>query len=177
MKLLKTLPLMFVLSGCDDPTIITHVDRLSHMSMDSLLVIQHDGAIAVEIHGDPFPGASQHQIAGALRPPAGGPQGIRFRAVGPGDWAPHRNWRIVLHFNPEGPPHSQHDCKRREEAETAPRPDKGYSVNFTICKGEAWQAHGFLQAPEAAQDDLGAFSDHMGQLMLAIFPKNGDPDR
>jgi hypothetical protein len=177
MKFLRALAPILILAACDDPTIITHVDKLSHMRLNDLLTMQDAGAVPVEIHGDPFQGASRGRIAGSMRPPSGGPQGIRFQAVGPGAWAPHRDWRIVLHFNPNGPPNSQQDCKRRTEADTAPRPNTGYSVNFTICKGEAWQAHGFLQAPDTGQDDLEVFSDHMVQLMMAIFAENSDVDR
>ena len=177
MKSLRILVLAGLLTACDEATIITHVDKLSHMSMNSLVTIQGAQGIAVEIHGAPFPGIDDTAIAAAMRPPAGASQGIRFHAVEPGTWSAHDGWRLVLHFNPDGPPHSVHDCKLEAEAKTAGRPAQGYSVNATFCNGADWQAHGFLKAPKAAQDDPGLFADHMVQLMQAIFQENSDPDR
>ncbi len=177
MRYPKALIALALLAACDEATVITHVDKLSHMSMDDLVVMQDAQGIPVEVHGVPFAGVSANQLAAALRPPAGAAQSFRFHAVPPGNGHGTHGWRLVLHFNPQGAPNAVHDCKLTAEAKTASRPEKGYSINASFCKGPDWQAHGYLQAPQATHGDLDGFGNAMTQLMLTIFRENSDPDR
>lgn len=164
------------LAACDEATIITHVDRLSHMTLSDLLTMQGPNGIPVEFHGQPFSTVARADLATALRPPAGTSQSIRFSAVQPGHGGDH-GWRLVLHVNPTGPPNGPADCRRTSEAETDPPQTKGYRVNATFCKGDAWQAHGYLRAPEVEDGDIEAFRNNLQQLMSVIFAENSDPDR
>lgn len=170
---------LLMLTGCDEPTLITHVDRLSHMTQDELFVMQGTQGIPVEFHGRPFQNdVTPAELAGAMRPPGGSAQGVRFHAVAPGSGRGGHGWRLVLHFNPQGgAPNSFHDCKLTSEAVTAGVPVEGFSVNATFCKGSEWQAHGFMKVLEIADGDRDAFARVMKQLFLAILPKHSDPDR
>ena len=170
-----TLITLLALAGCDEPTIITHVDRLSHMSQGDLLTMQGAKGIPVEFHGSPFRDTPATTLANAMRPPSGSAQGVRFAAATPGEG---HNWRLVLHFNPQdGIPNAFHDCKLTSEAQTAGPSAESFSVNATFCKGTEWQAHGFMKVLEIEDGDVEAFSRVMRQLFLSILPKNTDPDR
>ncbi len=163
-----------LLAGCDDPTVITHVGKLSHMRLNNLWTMQDARGLPVEIHGMPFAHVTDAEIAGAIRPPAGSAQEVRFHAVPPGGWQGGNPWRLVLHFNAQGAPNSQTDCRRVAEARTNPPPAGRFTVNASFCDGPDWQAHGFLQALEVEDGDLAAFTDLMQQLMLAIFHEEKD---
>jgi hypothetical protein len=158
-----------LLGGCDDPTVITHVDKLSHMRMNDLWTMQDARGLPVEIHGAPFANVGDREIAGALRPPAGSAQEVRFHAVPPGSWQGGHPWRLVLHFNARGAPNARADCRLLAEAPTDPPPPGSFTVNASFCNGPDWQAHGFLRALEVEDGDMAAFADMMRQLMLAIF--------
>lgn len=169
------IPLLCLLAACDEPTVITHVDKLSHMSQDDLRLMQGPDGIPVEMHGQPFRDATPEELAAALRPPASGPQEIRFHAVAPGTTA---GWRLVLHFNPKGNiPNAVHDCRLGAETETAGILPKGFSVNATFCKGADWQAHGFLRVLETGDTPTETLSRSLRQLFTAMFRKNTDPER
>ncbi|MEM1299193.1 MAG: hypothetical protein AAGH68_07910 [Pseudomonadota bacterium] len=170
---------LLALTGCDEPTVITHVDRLHHMTQDQLVVMQDARGIPVEFHGRPFLNDVPHaELAAAMRPPNGSAQGVRFHAVAPGHSANGHGWRLVLHFNPQDDvPNSFEDCKLSSEANTAGPMTEAFSVNATFCKGTEWQAHGFMRVLKIAKADPDAFARAMKQLFLAILPKNSDPDR
>lgn len=176
MKWMRIIGLAALLAACDEATVISHVDRLSHMTRSDLFRMQDGRGIPVEFHGLPFPGVAPEALSAALRGPTG-TEAVRFYPAAPGGDAPRAGWRLVLHFNPAGPPNAVEDCRRRAPAETRPPQEKGFTVNASFCEGDAWQAHGYLQALEARGDDLGGFTDAMRQLFLAIFPENTDPDR
>lgn len=168
-----------LLAGCDEPTVITHVDRLSHMTLSDLKVIQGPQGIPVEMHGVPFDGAEPARLASALRPPSGGSQEIRFHPAAPGAWQQNgQKWRLVLHFNPEGNvPNAFHDCKLTDTARTASPPDHGFTVNAVFCNATEWQAHGYMKVLKLDPADEAAFTRVMRQLFVAIFQENTDPDR
>ena len=176
MRVLKALVLMLALGSCDEATVITHVDKLSHMQLDDLWAMQSEGGIPVEIHGNPFSGVDKAALAAALRAPAAADK-VRFRHVPIGEHTGNHGWRLVLHFNGLGPPNSQADCRLGAEAQTGPRPDEGFTVNLTFCKGTDWQAHGFLRSLKPRDGDLENFRDVMQQLMVVIFAENADVDR
>jgi hypothetical protein len=174
---MKSLPLLIVsalLAGCDDPTVITHVGKLGHMRLSDLWAMQDARGLPVEMHGAPFAHVTDQEVAAAIRPPGGAAQEVRFHAVPPGSWKGEHAWRLVLHFNPQGPPNAPADCRLPEEARTRPPPGGSFTVNATFCNGADWQAHGYLQALSIEDGDLDAFGDMMGQLMLAIFHEEKD---
>ncbi|MEM7743082.1 MAG: hypothetical protein AAF409_05165 [Pseudomonadota bacterium] len=169
---------VLMLAACDEPTVITHVDKQPHMEMSDLVVMQGPSGIPVEIHGLPWDGADRSALAAAIRPPAGASQGTTFSALPQGGHAGRHGWRLVLHFNPQGGvPRSDHDCKLTSDVKTNAPPDGSYAVNVTFCEGAAWQAHAYLKVLEAEPGDIDAFSAALRQTMLAIFRENSDHDR
>ncbi|MEM6623859.1 MAG: hypothetical protein AAF674_16650 [Pseudomonadota bacterium] len=170
--------LLLVLAGCDEPTVITHVDKLPHLEVSDLVAMQAADGIAVEIHGQPWKGAAPSALAAALRPPAGASQSTRFFALPPGGHATRHGWRIVLHFNPQGDiPRADQDCKRTAPVQTDNLAADGYSVTLTFCEGEQWAAHAFLKLLGSEPGDLEAFSNAIRQTINVIFQENSDPDR
>lgn len=165
---------LLLVGACDDPTVITHVNKLGHMRMNDLWTMQDARGLPVEIHGRPFAHVSDRQIAEAVRPPSGSAQEVRFYAAPPGSWQGGHGWRLVLHFNAQGAPNARADCRRVAEARTNPPQAGSFTVNATFCHGPDWQAHGFLQALEIDEGDLDAFTHMMRQLMLAIFHEEND---
>lgn len=165
---------LLLMAGCDDPTVITHVDKLSHMRVNDLWAMQDARGLPVEIHGSPFANVSDREIAEAIRPPAGSAQEVRFYSVPPGSRQGASPWRLVLHFNAQGAPNAQADCRLVAEAPTAPPPPGRFTVNASFCEGPDWQAHGFLRALEVDDGDMAAFSAMMRQLLLAIFHEEKD---
>lgn len=164
-----------LLAACEEPTVISHVDKRTHMERADLLHMQESDGIPVEFHGRPFEGPGPETLAAAMTPPAGGSQAVRFFAAPPGS---RTGWRLVLHFNPQGGiPNAPHDCRRTSEAQTAGIVDKSFSVNATFCKGDQWQAHGFLRVLDIEDGDTEAFSRTLRQLFSVIFAENTDPDR
>lgn len=164
-----------MLAGCDEPTIITHVDKLPGVSGTDLRAMQDSQGIPVEVHGAPFGGVDAASLAAALRAPAGLGAGIRFYAVAPGSVAGRHATRLVLHFNPAGPPNAQADCRRTAPAATGTAPAQGFSVNASFCRDRSWQAHGFMRVLEIRSGDLDGYSRTMTTLMQAIFRE--EPDR
>lgn len=165
-----------MLTACDDPTIISHVDRRPHMAMSDLWAMQDGRGIPVEIHGSPFRNVTDADLAGALRPPARAGQSTQFYARPVGSWQGGHAWRLVLHFNPRGGPNAYQDCRRSVEADTDEAPAESYSVNLSFCKDNDWQAHGYMRVLDAKAGELEPFSTHMQALMLAIFAENADAD-
>ena len=165
---------LLLLAACDEPTVITHVDKRSHMRLNDLWTIQDARGVPVEVHGAPFAHVSDREIAEAIRPPGGSAQEVRFYATPPGSWQAGHPWRLVLHFNPQGAPNAQADCRRLAEARTNPAPAGRFTVNASFCNGPEWQARGFLQALEVEDGDLAAFAEMMRELMLAIFHEEKD---
>jgi len=174
LPILAALGLAAVLAACDDGTVITHVDKLPHMKETDLVTMQEGGAILVEIHGAPWKGATDDELAPALKPPAGGAQEVRFRAVPPGQWVQGRGHRLVLHFNPIGAPNSVHDCRATAELQTGAPKETGFTVNASFCTQDNWVAHGFLQATKTEAGDWGEYTRVMQNLFLAIFREEKD---
>lgn len=169
------LPLaLLLLAGCDEPTVISHVDKLSHMRLNDLWTMQDARGLPVELHGAPFAHVTDSEIVEAIRPPGGTAQEVRFYAAPPGSWKGGHPWRLVLHFNPQGPPNAPADCRLLEEARTKPPPAGSFAVNATFCEGDAWQARGFLEALKVEDGDLDAFADMMRQLMLTMLHEEKD---
>lgn len=161
-----------LLLGCDDGTIITHVDKLVAIGMSDLIAMQRGGGIRTEIHGTPFEGASPQELATALRPPARASQAIKWRAVPVG--SVQHGYRMILHFNPRGAPNAFRDCKLTEPQQTAPPQETGFTVNMTFCKGDTWEAHGFLQSRKTEAGDFEDYTRVMKALMNNIFTEAGN---
>lgn len=157
-----------LLSACDEPWIITHVDRLSHVSINDLWTAQGSAGIPVEIHGAPFKGIPAKRLAEVLRAPSA-VSSVTFTSVPVGSHSRNHGWRMVMHFNPIGAPNSQVDCKRSSPAQTGSQPTKGYSVNVTFCDGSEWQAHGFMKVLSAKPGDLQTYTQRMQALFSEIF--------
>ena len=168
--------LALLLAGCDDnPTTITHVGKEPHMKLEDLWTMQDPRGIPVEIHGRPFAELTDQTLAEALRGPAGASSGVKFYSRPVGAWMDGHGYRMVLHFNPQGAPHSYYDCRARTEFRTKPPTATGFTVNVSFCKGERSEAHGYLQAPKSPPGDLEEYARVMRVLMKAIFHE--EPDR
>ncbi|MEM7188417.1 MAG: hypothetical protein AAF439_02285 [Pseudomonadota bacterium] len=163
------LALGLILTGCDEPTIISDVDKQPHMKIADFWQMQDTRGIPVEIHGSPFHRVADQALADALRPPAAAGDGIKFYSATPGSWQGGHAWRLVLHFQPQGGPNAPYDCKLVEEARTNERPEQGFTVHATFCKEDIWQAHGFMKALKIEDGNLAAFGDMMQALMAEIF--------
>jgi hypothetical protein len=178
MRLFRLMPLaLLALAGCDDErTIITHTNRVVAISLSDLPALQQGGGVPVEIHGTPFAGVGADELASALKPPPGRSQSTRFRAIPPGHGGPgFHGDRMVLHFNAQGAPNGPQDCARTGEARTGAPRERGFTVMLTFCKGDKWQAMGFLEALDTAPGDIEAYRNAIQQLLLAIFADGTDP--
>lgn len=160
---------MLGLTGCDEPTVISHVDRMPHMVVSDLWTLQDGRGIPVEIHGSPWRRVADNEIAEAMRAPARTGDSISFYSQPVGGWEGGHPWRIVLHFNPRGGPNAFHDCRLVSEAVTDERMENAYSVNLTFCKQDKSQAHGYMQVLSAEPGDFAAWSNHVQNLFGAIF--------
>ena len=165
------------LAGCDEPTVISNVDKLPHMKLDDLWTMQDGRGIPVEIHGAPWRNGTDQALAEAIRPPAGVAKGVKFYSAPVGSWQGGHLWRMVLHFNPSGPANAYQDCKRTNEAVTGDRPETGYSVNVSFCKAEEWQAHAYLQVLKAEESDFEAYGNAMATTLSAIFREDPGDQR
>lgn len=162
-------------AGCDEPTTISHVDRMPDMVLDALWKIQDPRGIPVEIHGSPFHRITDADLVALLAVPAGAPQDITFYVIPAGSAETGYPWRLVLHFNPQGPPNAARDCALTAEARTNALPDGAFTMNAVFCKEKLWQAHGFLEVHEIADGDREAFTRHFQSLISAIF--SAEPNR
>lgn len=166
-----------VVSGCDEPTVISHVDKLPHMKLDDLWTMQDGRGIPVEIHGNIWRNSTDRALAEAIRPPAGVAKGVKFYSAPVGSWQGGHAWRMVMHINPQGPPNAFADCKLTEEAQTAERPETGYSINISFCKKEEWHAHAFLQVLKSEPGEFEPYSNAMATTLSAIFQEDPGDQR
>lgn len=173
-RLSGTLALALFIAACDDGTIITHVDKLSHVGAGDLVVMQEADGLRVEVHGIPWKGATDAELASRLKAPSGQAQEVRFQAVPPGQWVNGRGHRLVLHFNPNGPPNSQHDCRATAEIRTGAPQEVGFTVNATFCTQDKWIAHGYLQATKTEAGDWAEYTRVMEALFLNILAESKD---
>ena len=160
-----------LLSACDEATEVSHVDRLPNMVLDELWKIQDPRGIPVEIHGSPFHRITDADLTAILKVPADAPQDITFYPIPAGSADSGYPWRLILHFNQQGPPNAVRDCALNVEARTNALPEKGFSMNLVICKDKLWQAHGFMKVKEIEDNDRAAFTAHFQSLLSAIFQK------
>jgi len=170
----RILALALPIAACDDGTVITHVDKLSHVSAGDLVVMQEADGLRVEVHGIPWKGATDDELASRLKAPSGQAQEVRFTAVPPGQWVNGRGHRLVLHFNPNGPPNSQHDCRATAEMRTGVPTEVGFTVNATFCTQDQWIAHGYLQATKTEPGDWAEYTRVMEALFLNILAQPKD---
>lgn len=173
-RLSRALALVLPIAACDDGTVISHVDKLGHVSAGDLVVMQETDGLRVEVHGIPWKGATDAELASSLRAPSGEAQEVRFRAVPPGQWVSGRGHRLVLHFNPTGAPDSQNDCRATAEIRTGAPAEVGFTVNATFCTRDTWIAHGYLQATKAPAGDWAEYSRVMEALFLNILAQPKD---
>ncbi len=170
---LIAIALLFGLSACDEPAVISKVDRRPDLVLKDLWRLQDDRGIPVEIHGTPFRRITDADLTAALKVPPEAPQEITFYLTPTG--GAEQPWRIVLHFNPQGPPNASRDCGFTRETRTNALPEKGFSMHFVICKGREWKAHAFLEVTEIEEGDLAAFQRHVQSMTSAIFHEEKDP--
>lgn len=168
--LMLALPAFLV--GCDDPTIISHVERRGNLDSKSLWTMQQGGGVPVEVHGNPFSAVAVEDLVAALRPPNGTSQEVRFRLVPPGLVANSHVRRLVLHFNATGAPHTPHDCDRSEEVGTQGVLGAGYTVNVSFCAGERWLGQAYLRALETPDNDVEAFVSAMKRVFREVLIAN-----
>jgi hypothetical protein len=169
-RILAMLVLIGTVAACDDAT-VSGTERRSYLKAGGLLAAQEASGLLVEIHGAPWPGAMPEQIASTLRMPDGAGEAVKFRYIFPGEWVIGEGTRLVLHFNPIGPPDSIADCRTEKEFETKPPARTGFTVNATFCQGGEWQIHGFLTARAVEQDDWFAYTVVMRKLLGTLFPE------
>ncbi len=151
-------------AGCDDGTVITHVDSAQARLARSMLVTAGPQGFPVEIHGAPFAGVTPAEVAARLKAPPRFPAGIRFRAVEPGA----EGRRLVLVFNRARHPDAWADCRL-----TAPPPalaprSEGFSVSATLCSGQGVVVAGHLEARRSRADDPEGFARAMTLLLMSI---------
>ena len=160
------------LAGCEEPA-VSNVMRREMITAKQLVAMQEasGGAILVEIHGTPWPGADPAEVAGTLRMPEGPGRGVRFSAVPPGHGLIGDGDRLVLLFNPKGKPDSERDCRATGEIETAAPGRDGFTVQATFCRGTEWVIRASFNAREVTQDDWLAYYLRMQELMDALFPE------
>ncbi|MEM7506374.1 MAG: hypothetical protein AAF415_06485 [Pseudomonadota bacterium] len=161
-----------LLMACDDGTVISHVDKAASIELSDLVAMQVGGGIRTEIHGTPFERTTSDDLTRFLRPPSGASQATKWRDVPVG--SVDHGYRMVLHFNPSGPPNAFEDCRRKRPAITLPPMDVGFTVNMTFCKGEEWEAHGFLKATKTEARDFQDYTRVMRALMNNIFTSAGN---
>lgn len=158
------------LAGCEEPA-VSNVARREMITAKHLAAMQEaGGAVFVEIHGAPWPGADPAEVAGTLRMPEGPGRGVRFRPVPPGQGLVGDGERLVMLFNPKGKPDSGRDCRAESELETASPPTDGFTVQATFCRGTEWVIRASFRARDVAQDDWLAYYLRMQELMDALFP-------
>ena len=156
-------------AGCDEPTTISHVDRMPDMVLEDLWKIQDPRGIPVEIHGTPFRRITDADLVAALKAPAGAPRDISFYVIPAGSSQTGYPWRLVLHFNPQGQPNAARDCALTAEANTNALTAGRFSMNAVLCKEQLWQAHGYLEVHEIEDGDREAFTRHFQSLIAAIY--------
>lgn len=162
--------LLGALAGCED-TGVSNVSRREMITATELARMQaQSGAILIEIHGVPWPGAGPDAVAGTLRMPDGPGREVRFITVPPGQGLIGDGTRLVLHFNPLGAPDWARDCRAQSEIETAPPGDRGFTVNATFCRGADWVTHASFDAGDVGHDDWLAYYLRMQDLLGVMFP-------
>lgn len=177
--MIRRFPLVLALAlgvaACDEATtLITHVDRLSHVEPGDLVTMQDSAGLRVEIHGIPWKGATDAELAAALHPPPGEAQDVRFQSVPPGQWVTGRGHRLVLHFNPSGPPNPVRDCQATAEMRTDAPQEVGFRVTASFCTRDRWIAHGYMEVPKIEAGDWETYTEVMQQLMMVILTPEKD---
>lgn len=166
-RLPATLCLLGALAGCDDSG-LSNVARREMFGAKELLAGQsQSGAVLLEIHGLPWPGAAPEEIAGTLRMPEGPGREIRFHPVPPGQGRLGGGARLVLHFNPvAGGPAA---CTAAGEMPSGEGRRGGFVVTGTYCRDTEWVVQATLRADVPANDWL-AYYLEMQKLLGAMFP-------
>lgn len=164
-RLSALLAALAALAGCDDGAVITRVTNFVGGGRDYVVPLAA-GGLPAEIHGAPFAGVSAEEVAARLRLPPSFPAGIRFRAVAPDAGAVGR---MVLAFNPEGPPNGTALCKIAAPLRHAPPREIGFAVTATLCNGERVLTTAHLEASKTRADDPEAFAHAMTRLFAAMF--------
>ena len=166
---LAILGLIGAVAGCDDAK-ISNMERRTFLNPDDLMATQEAGGLLVEAHGAPWPGATREEVIATLRMPEGKARALRFRDIPPGQGHIGTGERLVLHFNPVGPPDSTADCRATSEFTTNASSGSGFTVNATYCKGQDWLIHAYLTAKVDPDDWLGYYLA-MEKLLGKMFTK------
>ena len=153
-----------LLSGCDNPTKITQVDRLPAFGR-SWIVAVGGGGVPTVVHGTPFESWSAEDVAARLRF-THTLSGVRFRAVAPEDASGNR---LLLLFNPERFPAYAKACRGALPRMGPPR-DRGFEVQAVFCAGDRWIATGYLEAYDVTAEAPDKFAQAMSQLFARIAP-------
>lgn len=165
---IAVLCLTVLLAGCDDAT-VRFVGRRVLVTQEYFAQNYAAGALAIEIHGVPWEGATDGEIAGTLRMPQGPAHDVRFRPISPGDPVVGENERLVLLFNPAGDTGQANACKANQQRPTQPPTGSEFVVVATLCRSEDWIVHGVMEADVETNDWLGYFLT-METLLGRMFP-------
>jgi hypothetical protein len=149
-----------LLSGCEDRTVVTRVDKRFDDTR-SYIVPMAAGGLPVEVIGAPFDGLTAEEIVARLRMPGSWPADIRFRP------AQGERGRLVLAFNPSGPPNGRALCSGARPAPLPARAE-GFVVTASFCNGDTLVATGHMEALNTRAEDPEAFRRVMTSLFLQI---------
>ena len=149
-----------LLSGCEDRTVVTRIDKRFDDSR-SYIVPMAAGGLPVEAIGAPFDGVTVEEIASRLRMPGSWPADIRFRP------SQGERGRLVLAFNPSGPPNGRALCSGARPEPLPPRAE-GFVVTASFCNGDTLIATGHMEALNTRADDPEAFRRVMTSLLQQI---------
>ena len=149
-----------LLSGCEDRTVVTRVDKRFD-DMRSYIVPIAAGGLPVVTIGAPFAGVTPDEVIGRLRLPGGWPADIRFRP------SQGETGRLVLAFNPSGPPNGRALCSGARPEPLPPKAE-GFVVTASFCNGDRLIATGHMEALNTRADDPEAFRRVMTSLFQQI---------
>lgn len=166
------------LSGCDDGTVISQVERSVALDHSRILAMAGgDSQIPVEIHGALWPNAAAEEVAAQLRLPNRFPPSIRFNLVAPGALDPDDD-KVALFFNAASPPRARRACQMTAEAPSDPPENGPFRVTAVFCNGSESMGLGVLVASKQVSGDWPEFTRATRLLFSRIlddFSGRSDP--
>lgn len=162
------LGLCIALVGCDDGTVISHVERDVALDRSRILAMAAgDNNIPVEIHGVLWPDLAPEEVAAALRLPNRYPTSIRFKLVAPGSLDQDED-KLVLFFNAASPPRVRRGCTLAAGAPSEPPQNGPFRVTAVFCNGPDAMGSGALVASKQVSGDWPEFVRAMRVLFTQI---------